>query len=53
MTDKCCSATKVLCAQDAIYGKRLAEPVADLLVSLAADYEHPVCPPHNEIKYLI
>ena len=31
---------KVLCADDAAYGNGLAEPIADLLVSLAADYEH-------------
>ncbi len=31
---------KVLCADDAAYGNGLAEPIADLLVSLAGDYEH-------------
>ncbi len=31
---------KVLCADDAAYGNGLAEPVADLIVSLAGDYEH-------------
>ena len=30
---------KVLCADDAAYGNGLAEPVADLIVSLAGDYE--------------
>ena len=35
---------KVLCAEDALYGKRLAEPVADLIVSLAGDYDHIVAP---------
>ena len=31
---------KVLCASDDAYGKDLAEPLADLIVSLAGDYEH-------------
>ncbi len=31
---------KVLCADDAAYGHGLAEPIADLIVSLAGDYEH-------------
>ncbi len=31
---------KVLCASDAAYGNDLAEPLADLIVSLAGDYEH-------------
>jgi electron transfer flavoprotein alpha subunit len=36
--------SKVLNADDAIYGNGLAEPTADLLVSLAQDYEHIVAP---------
>ncbi|HHI69519.1 MAG TPA: electron transfer flavoprotein subunit alpha/FixB family protein [Rhodobacteraceae bacterium] len=36
--------SKVLCADDAAYGHGLAEPVADLIVSLAGDYEHIVAP---------
>ena len=36
--------SKVLCADDAAYGNGLAEPVADLIVSLAADYDHIVAP---------
>ncbi|MEL6916072.1 MAG: FAD-binding protein [Pseudomonadota bacterium] len=35
---------KVLCASDAAYGHDLAEPVADLIVSLAGDYTHIVAP---------
>jgi len=31
---------KVLCADDAAYGNGLAEPIADLIVSLAGGYEH-------------
>ncbi len=36
--------TRVLCADDAAYGHALAEPVADLIVSLAGDYDHIVAP---------
>ena len=35
---------KVLCAEDEAYGHDLAEPVADLIVSLAGDYSHIVAP---------
>lgn len=31
---------KVICADDAAYGNGLAEPIADLIVSLAGDFEH-------------
>ena len=41
---------QVLCAEDTIYGKRLAEPVADLIVSLAGDYEHIVAPATTDAK---
>ena len=41
---------KVLCAEDTIYGKRLAEPVADLIVSVAGDYEHIVAPATTDAK---
>ncbi|WP_390912235.1 FAD-binding protein [Pseudosulfitobacter sp. SM2401] len=44
---------KVLCAEDAIYGKRLAEPVADLLVSLSGDYEHIVAPATTDAKNIM
>ena len=37
-------AAKVLCADDAAYGNDLAEPMADLLVSLAGDYDHIAAP---------
>ena len=36
--------SKVLCADDAAYGHGLAEPVADLIVALAGDYDHIVAP---------
>ncbi len=44
---------KVLCAEDATYGKRLAEPVADLIVSLAGDYEHIVAPATTDAKNIM
>ena len=44
---------KVLCAEDAIYGKRLAEPVADLLISLSGDYEHIVAPATTDAKNIM
>ena len=37
-------AAKVLCADDAAYSNDLAEPMADLLVSLAGDYDHIAAP---------
>jgi electron transfer flavoprotein alpha subunit len=36
--------SKVLCADDAAYGHGLAEPIGDLIVSLAGDFEHIVFP---------
>ncbi len=44
---------KVLCADDAAYGNGLAEPVADLVVSLAGDYEHIVAPATNSAKNIL
>jgi electron transfer flavoprotein alpha subunit len=44
---------KVLCAEDPIYGKRLAEPVANLIVSLAGDYEHIVAPATTDAKNIM
>ncbi len=41
---------KVLCADDAAYGHDLAEPVADLIVSLAGDYSHIVAPATSAAK---
>ena len=45
--------SKVLCAEDALYGKRLAEPVADLIVSLSGDYEHIVAPATTDAKNIM
>lgn len=36
--------SKVLCCSDAAFGHDLAEPFADLIVSLAKDYDHIVAP---------
>ena len=36
--------SKVLCCSDVAYGHDLAEPVADLIVSLAGDYDHIAAP---------
>lgn len=41
---------KVLCADDAAYGHDLAEPVADLIISLAGDYDHIVAPATSAAK---
>ncbi len=41
---------KVLCADDAAYGHDLAEPVANLIVSLAGDYDHIVAPATSAAK---
>jgi electron transfer flavoprotein alpha subunit len=45
--------SKVLCAEDPVYGKRLAEPVADLLVSLSGDYEHIAAPATTDAKNIM
>ncbi|MGD9293515.1 MAG: FAD-binding protein [Roseobacter sp.] len=45
--------SKVLCAEDPIYGKRLAEPVADLIVSLSGDYEHIAAPATTDAKNIM
>ena len=44
---------KVLCADNAAYGNGLAEPIADLIVSLAGDYEHIVAPATNSAKNIL
>jgi electron transfer flavoprotein alpha subunit len=45
--------SKVLCADDAAYGNGLAEPIADLIVSLAGDYEHIVAPATASAKNIL
>ena len=44
---------KVLVAEDALYGHRLAEPVAALIVSLAGDYSHIVAPATTDAKNIL
>ena len=41
---KIAGVAKVLCAKDPAYGQGMAEPLADLIVSLSNDYEHIVAP---------
>jgi electron transfer flavoprotein alpha subunit len=45
--------SKVLCADDAAYGYDLAEPLADLIVSLAGDYSHIVAPSTASAKNVL
>ncbi|MAI59141.1 MAG: electron transfer flavoprotein subunit alpha [Rhodobacteraceae bacterium] len=45
--------SKVLCADDVAYGNGLAEPIADLLVSLADGYEHIMAPATNSAKNIL
>ncbi|WP_380056430.1 electron transfer flavoprotein subunit alpha/FixB family protein [Falsihalocynthiibacter sp. SS001] len=45
--------SKVLCADDAAYGHGLAEPVADLVVSLAGDYSHILAPATASAKNIL
>ncbi|NVK60110.1 MAG: electron transfer flavoprotein subunit alpha/FixB family protein, partial [Rhodobacteraceae bacterium] len=44
---------KVLVAEDAIYGHRLAEPTAALIVSLAGNYSHIVAPATTDAKNIL
>ena len=43
----------VLCAEDAVLGHRLAEPTADLIVSLAGDYSHIAAPGTTDAKNIM
>lgn len=45
--------SKVLCADDAAYGNGLAEPTADLIVSLAGDYDHITAPATSNAKNIL
>jgi electron transfer flavoprotein alpha subunit len=45
--------SKVLCAQDDAYGHDLAEPVADLIISLSSDYTHIVAPSTSASKNIL
>ncbi|ATI43693.1 electron transfer flavoprotein subunit alpha (plasmid) [Pacificitalea manganoxidans] len=45
--------SKVLVAEDALYGHRLAEPVAALIANLAGDYSHIVAPSTTDAKNIM
>lgn len=45
--------SKVLCAEDASLGHRLAEPTAALIVSLAGDYSHIMAPATTDAKNIL
>ena len=45
--------SKVMCAEHALYGKRLAEPAAALLASLAGNYSHIVAPATTDAKNIM
>ncbi|MBK5926977.1 electron transfer flavoprotein subunit alpha/FixB family protein [Rhodobaculum claviforme] len=45
--------TRVLVAEDARYGHRLAEPTAALMVALAGDYSHIVAPATTDAKNIL
>jgi len=45
--------SRVLLAEDALYGHRLAEPVAALIASLAGDYTHIVAPATTDAKNIL
>jgi len=45
--------SSVLCADDAAYGNGLAEPVADLILSLAGDYSHIMAPATTSAKNIL
>ena len=44
---------KVLVAEDALYGHRLAEPAAALIASLAGDFDHIVAPATTDAKNIL
>ncbi|MDA7429087.1 FAD-binding protein [Primorskyibacter aestuariivivens] len=50
---KIAGVTKVLCAEDASLGHRLAESTAALIVSLASDYSHIVAPATTDAKNVL
>ncbi|PTX57276.1 electron transfer flavoprotein alpha subunit apoprotein [Litoreibacter ponti] len=50
---KIAGVSKVLCADEAAYGNGLAEPIADLIISLAGDYDHIVAPSTASAKNVL
>ena len=45
--------SKVLCADDDVYGNGLAEPIADLIIALSTDYQHIVAAATNSAKNIL
>ncbi len=50
---KIAGVAKVLCAENDLYGHRLAEPVSDLIVSLAGEFSHIVAPATTDAKNIL
>ncbi|MEY8098647.1 electron transfer flavoprotein subunit alpha/FixB family protein [Falsihalocynthiibacter sp. S25ZX9] len=50
---KIAGVSKVLCADNAAYGHGLAEPIADLIVSLAGNYTHILAPATANAKNIL
>jgi electron transfer flavoprotein alpha subunit len=50
---KIAGVSKVLVAEDALYGHRLAEPVAALIASMASGYSHIVAPSTTDAKNIM
>ena len=45
--------SKVLCVDSEIFGNGMAEPIADLVVSMSGDYEHIMAPATNSAKNIL
>ena len=43
----------VLCADDPAYGNGIAEPIAELIISIADGYEHILAPATNSAKNIL
>ena len=45
--------SKVLCVDSEVFGNGMAEPIADLVVSMSGDYEHIMAPATNSAKNIL
>ena len=45
--------SKVLCVDSEVFGNGMAEPIADLVVSMSGDYEHIIAPATNSAKNIL
>lgn len=45
--------SKVLCVDSEVFGNGMAEPIADLVVSISGDYEHIMAPATNSAKNIL